>query len=39
MENEFQKSITERGINICTKVKFEKKDSPIHEDQYLTNIY
>lgn len=38
MENEFQKSITERGINVCTKVKFEKKDSPI-QDQYLTNIY
>lgn len=25
MENEFQKSITERGINVCTKVKFEGK--------------
>lgn len=25
MENEFQKSIEERGTNVCTKVKFEGK--------------
>lgn len=42
MENEFQKSITERGINVCTKVKFEKKEISHSRrsifDKYLLNL-